>query len=77
MPIFKCILQMICIMNDIKEGQSWTEAFRHVPRRKLTSSNTRELEDREDNYDPSPLTAKAIRDNYRKNFIYDLLLKNR
>lgn len=62
------------ILNDLKDGQSWPEAFKHVPKRKLGGSN---LGDLEEDDKPNPLSAKTIRDNYRKNFVYDLLLKER
>lgn len=64
-------MQCLGIMNDIKDGRDWPYAFRHVPRRKLSDDlidkDTREL--RETRH-----SAKSIRERYRRNIVYDLLL---
>lgn len=63
--------QCLGIMNDVKDGRDWPFAFRHVPKRKLSDNlidnETREL--RETRH-----SAKTIRERYRRNLVYDLLL---
>lgn len=63
-------------MNDLKDGLSWPEALKHVPQRRLV--------DHEEHYDTpaesekmNHSTAASIRESYRKNLVYDLLLKKK
>lgn len=68
-------LQVLAIINELKDGQSWPEALKHVPRNRV------EHDMDIDNFDKpekiNRLTAAAIRENYRKNFVYDLLLNKK
>ncbi|XP_065208772.1 mitochondrial ribonuclease P protein 1 homolog [Planococcus citri] len=66
--------QCLAIMNDIKDGRDWPYAFRHVPRRKLENTlineATKEIRD-------TRHTTKSIKERYRRNLVYDLLLPNK
>lgn len=68
-------LQVLAIINELKDGQSWPEALKHVPCKRV------EINSDFDNADNSNkiirLTAHSIRENYRKNLVYDLLLQKK
>lgn len=60
-------------MNDVKNGYNWTHAFKHVPERKIVNvkyTNEYEAEKKENH-----LSAKGIREQHRRNLVYDLLMK--
>ncbi len=67
------LFQCVAIMGDKKCGLSWSEAFKHIPSRKIAGPKyTNEFEiEKEENH----ITAKSIREQYRKNLVYDLLLQ--
>ncbi|XP_050432221.1 mitochondrial ribonuclease P protein 1 homolog [Adelges cooleyi] len=65
------INQMIMIMADLKIDNDWTNALRHIPRRKLLEVDAYQRGYRGNN----KVTAKRIREDFKRNSVYDLLLK--
>lgn len=69
-------LQSLAIMNDLKEKNDWNYALRHVPSRKIMSrdgsggQNEEKLEKMS-----NQMSAKTIREQYRRNVVYDLLVE--
>lgn len=65
--------QMLMIMADLKMNNNWVEALKHIPKRKLLLDF--------DSYQRGPignnhkLSAKRIRDDFRRNSVYNLLIK--
>ncbi|XP_050538556.1 mitochondrial ribonuclease P protein 1 homolog [Daktulosphaira vitifoliae] len=68
------INQMVMIMADLKIDNNWLNALLHIPRRKILEVDA--YQRRHLNND-NRLTAKHIREKFRKNSIYDLLIKKR
>lgn len=60
------------IMADLKIDNNWKNALKHIPRRKLLEADAyqRGLTGSKHN-----LTAKRIRNDFRRNSIYNLLIK--
>lgn len=67
-------LQCLAIMNDKKDGRDWKYSFRHIPRRKLVRDFIDEAKSEEKK---TKFTAKFVREKYRRNVVYDLLLKDK
>jgi len=67
-------LQSLAIMNDIKDTNDWKYAFRHVPSRKTGLKNEDIKQANLENLS-NYASAKLIREQYRRNLVYDLLTK--
>jgi ribonuclease P protein 1 len=63
---------MIMIMADLKIDNNWINALRHIPRRKILEDNAYQRKPVENS---NKLSAKKIKDNFRRNSVYNLLLK--
>lgn len=66
--------QVLAILNDLKNGLPWQAALNHVPRRKIATGD-KNFQKAEAKF--NRLTAKGIRENYRINSVFDLLLNDR
>lgn len=72
------ILQVIAILNDVKDGQSWPQALKHVPKRKIHNAKLGDEEDEDrEHLRFNPRSGRDVREDYRKNLIYDLLLNDK
>lgn len=63
---------MIMIMADLKIDNNWVNALKHIPRRKLLEIDDYQRRPINNDYKLSP---RRIRENFRRNSIYNLLLK--
>jgi len=60
------------IMADLKVNNNWVEALRHIPRRKLLEVDAYQ---RGLIGNSNKLSAKQIREDFRRNAVYNLLIK--
>lgn len=65
---------MVMIMADLKMDNNWINALRHIPRRKILEVDAYQRSHLKNN---NRVTTKSIRENFRKNSVYDLLIKKR
>lgn len=63
---------MIMIMADLKIDNNWVNALRHIPKRKLLEVDAYQRRPISNN---SKLSSRRIREDFRRNSIYNLLLK--
>lgn len=63
---------MIMIMADLKVDNNWVNALKHIPRRKLLEVDAYQREPIRYN---QKLTTKKIREDFRRNSVYNLLIK--
>lgn len=63
---------MIMIMADLKVDNNWLNALKHIPKRKLLEVDAYQREFIGKN---QRLSAKRIREDFRKNSVYNLLIK--
>lgn len=63
---------MIMIMADLKIDNNWINALKHIPRRKILEDNAYQRKPIENN---TKLSARQIKDHFRRNSVYNLLLK--
>lgn len=63
---------MIMIMGDIKLDNNWTNALRHIPRRKLLEADAYQRGLKGSNH---KISAKRIKEDFRRNSVYNLLMK--
>lgn len=63
-------------MNDIKDKNDWKFAFRHVPQRKIRGviGESRDADRENRNLE---LSARVIREQFRRNVVYDLIENER
>ncbi|KAF0761853.1 mitochondrial ribonuclease P protein 1 [Aphis craccivora] len=66
------INQMIMIMADLKINNNWVEALKHIPRRKLLEVDAYQRGHIGNN---QRISAKRIREDFRRNSVYNLLIK--
>ncbi|VVC35678.1 tRNA methyltransferase TRMD/TRM10-type domain,tRNA methyltransferase TRM10-type domain [Cinara cedri] len=66
------INQMLMIMVDLKMDNNWANALKHIPRRKLLEIDAYQRELTGNN---QKLSAKQIREDFRRNSVYKLLIK--
>lgn len=60
------------ILVDLKMDNNWVNALKHIPRRKLLEIDAYQRELTGNN---QKLSAKRIREDFRKNSVYKLLIK--
>lgn len=60
------------IMADLKIDNNWVNALKHIPKRKLLEVDAYQKEPIGNN---QRLSAKKIKDNFRRNSVYNLLIK--
>lgn len=63
---------MIMIMADLKIDNNWVNALKHIPKRKLLEVDAYQRRPISNDYKLSP---RRIREDFRRNSIYNLLLK--
>lgn len=63
---------MIMIMADLKVDNNWVNALKHIPRRKLLEVDAYQRGLSGSNH---KLSAKRIREDFRRNSVYNLLIK--
>jgi len=63
---------MIMIMADLKIDNNWVNALKHIPRRKLLEVDAYQRGLIGNNH---KITAKRIREDFRRNSVYSLLIK--
>lgn len=59
-------------MADLKVDNNWNNALKHIPRRKLLEMDAYQREPTRNN---QKLTTKKIREDFRRNSVYNLLIK--
>lgn len=59
-------------MADIKIDNNWVNAFKHIPRRKILEANAYHKEPLKNN---PKISARRIKDDFRRNSVYNLLMK--
>jgi len=60
------------IMADLKVDNNWANALKHIPRRKLLEVDAYQRQPTKSNH---KLTAKRIREDFKRNSVYNLLIK--
>lgn len=60
------------IMADLKVDNNWVNALKHIPRRKLLEVDAYQRGHVGNN---SRLSPKQIKENFRRNSVYNLLIK--
>jgi len=60
------------IMADLKVDNNWANALKHIPRRKLLEVDAYQRQPAKSNH---KLTAKRIREDFKRNSVYNLLIK--
>lgn len=63
---------MIMIMADLQVDNNWANALKHIPRRKLLEVDAYQRGLLGNN---NKLNARRIREDFRKNSVYNLLIK--
>jgi len=63
---------MIMIMADLKVDNNWVNALKHIPRRKLLEGDAYQRRLVGNNH---KISAKRIREDFRRNSVYSLLIK--
>jgi len=60
------------IMADLQADNNWVNALKHIPKRKLLEADAYQRGLCGNN---QKLTAKRIREDFRRNSVYNLLIK--
>lgn len=60
-------------MADLKVDNDWVNALRHIPRRKLLEVDSYQRRPLGNNH--HKLSTKRIREDFRRNSVYNLLIK--
>lgn len=63
---------MIMILADLKVDNDWVNALRHIPSRKILNVENYQRGVIGNNHN---VTAKRIKEDFRRNSVYNLLLK--
>lgn len=63
---------MIMIMADLKIDNNWVSALKHIPKRKILDVDGYQRGLVGSNH---KISAKRIRDDFRRNSVYNLLIK--
>lgn len=63
---------MLMIMADLKVDNNWVNALKHIPRRKLLEVDAYQRGFTGNN---KRLTNRNIREDFRRNSVYNLLIK--